>query len=201
MCLQNIYAIVLVLPILLDNFYNEIYSPMQKPIYQFLSNVKNQTKPKNNRLKIWSYQIKSVPLHRNSKQLQIMSNIEQQIIEIHQYAGVLQQMFTETLKECSGYETISTFYSDLSIADVYGIDAVKDTIRRVEDEWFNDYKMFSEFVLALNHKSWEWAARPEVDGSEEIKKLYIEEYYHFDDCCLDNYKGEALDYYLLVVHD
>ena len=139
-------------------------------------------------------------MHRNSKQLIIM-NIVQQINEIQQYAGHLQQMFSETLKECSGYETISTFYADLSIADVYGIDAVKDTIKRVKDEWFNDYKMFAEFVLALNHKSWEWNARPEVSGSEEIKKLYIDQYYHFDDCCLDNYKGEALDYYLSVVHD
>ena len=147
-----------------------------------------------------AYQIKFVPLHCNSKQLIIM-NIEQHINRIQQYAGRLQQMFSETLNEYSGYETISTFYSDLSIADVYGIDAVKDTIKRVKDELFNDYKMFSEFVLALNHKSWEWDARPEVNGSEEIKKFYIEQYYHFDDYCLDNYKGEALDYYLSVVHD
>ena len=104
---------------------------------------------------------------------------EQHIKQIQQYAGMFQQMFNETLKECSGYETISTFYADLSIADVYGIDAIKDTIKRVKDEWFNDYKMFSEFVLTLNHKSWEWDARPEVNGSEEIKKLYIEQYYHF----------------------
>ena len=109
-------------------------------------------------------------------------------------------MFSETLKECSGYETISTFYADLSIADVCGLDSIKDTIKRVKEEWFNDYKMFSEFVLALNHKSWEWDARQEVEGSEEIKKLYIEQYYYFDDYCLDNYKGEALDYYLSVVH-
>ena len=126
---------------------------------------------------------------------------EQHINQIQQYAGMLQQMFSETLKECSGYETISTFYADLSIADVYGIDAIKDTIKRVKDEWFNDYKMFAEFVLALNHKSWEWDARPEVNGSEEIKKFYIEQYYYFDDFCLDNYKGEALEYYLSVVHD
>ena len=110
-------------------------------------------------------------------------------------------MFSETLKECSGYETISTFYADLSIADVCGLDSIKDTIKRVKEEWFNDYKMFSEFVLALNHKSWEWDARAEVSGSEEIKKLYIEQYYYFDDYCLDNYKGEALEYYLSVVHD
>ena len=101
-------------------------------------------------------------------------NIEQQINQILQYAGGLQQMFSETLKECSGYETISTFYADLSIADVCGLDSIKDTIKRIKDEWFDDYKMFSEFVLALNHKSWEWNARPEVNGSEEIKKLYIE---------------------------
>ena len=128
-------------------------------------------------------------------------NTEQQLKQILQYAGMLQQMFSETLNGCSGYETISTFYADLSIADVYGIDAVKDTIKRVKDEWFNDYKMFTEFVLALNHKSWEWNARPEVNGSEEIKKFYIEQYYHFDDYCLDNYKSEALEYYLSVVHD
>ena len=126
---------------------------------------------------------------------------EQQINKINQYAALLQQMFTDTLKECGGYETISTFYSDLSIADVFGIDAIKDTIKRVKDEWFNDYKMFSEFVLALNHKSWEWDERREVEGSEEFKKFYIEQYYHFDDYCLDNYKGEALDYYLSVVHN
>ena len=70
---------------------------MLKPIYQFSTNVKKQAKSKNNRLKIWSYQIKFVPLHCNSKQLIIM-NIEQQINEIQQYAGVLQQMFSETLK-------------------------------------------------------------------------------------------------------
>ena len=140
-------------------------------------------------------------MHRNSKQLIIM-NIEQQINQIHQYAGRLQQLFTDALKKSSGYETISTFYGDLSIADVYGIDAIKDTIKRVKEQWFNDYKMFTEFVLALNHKSWEWNARTEVEGwSEEIEKLYIEQYYYFDDYCLDNYKDEALDYYLSVVHD
>ena len=128
-------------------------------------------------------------------------NTEQQLNQILHYAGGLQQMFSETLKECSGYETISTFYSDLSIADVFGIDAIKDTINRVKDEWFNDYKMFTEFVLAINHKSWEWDARREVKGSEEIKKFYIEQYYKFDDYCLDNYKGEALEYYLSVVQD
>ena len=128
-------------------------------------------------------------------------NIEQQINQINQYAGCLQQMFTETLKDNGGYETISTFYSDLSIADVFGIDAIKDTINRVKDEWFNDYKMFTEFVLALNHKSWEWDARRDVKGADEFKQFYIEQYYKFDDYCLDNYKGEALDYYLSVVHD
>ena len=69
-------------------------------------------------------------MHSNSKQLTIMIS-EQQINQINQYAGLLQQMFTETVKENGGYETISTFYTDLSIADVYGIAAIKDTIKRV----------------------------------------------------------------------
>lgn len=128
---------------------------------------------------------------------------EQQIQKIHEYSAMLQQMFTETLKEMSGYETISTFYSDLSIADVFGIDAIKDTIKRVKDEWKDDYKMFTEFVLAVNHKSWEWDARKEQTNADAIKQLYIDMYYELDDFCLDYYKGksDAMDYYLSVIHD
>ena len=60
-----------VLPILLLDFHNETYNQILKSTYQFSTNVKNQTKSKNNCRNIWIYQIKFVSLHRNSKQLQI----------------------------------------------------------------------------------------------------------------------------------
>ena len=55
----------------LVDFHNETYNQILKSTYQFSTNVKNQTNSKNNWIKIWLYQIKFVPLHHNSKQLQI----------------------------------------------------------------------------------------------------------------------------------
>ena len=39
-----------------------------------------------------------------------------------------------------GYTQITTFYSDFSIADNFGIDAVKDTYKRAFKSWKSDYK-------------------------------------------------------------
>lgn len=41
----------------------------------------------------------------------------------------------------NGYETITTFYEDFSIADAFGIHAIKDTYTRAFNEWKSDYKI------------------------------------------------------------
>ena len=62
--------------------------------------------------------------------------------------------FKEFMKEV-GYNLLTTFWEDFSIADKYGIVGVKDTYRRAFNEWKDDYKFFTELTLVLNHKIWQ----------------------------------------------
>lgn len=47
--------------------------------------------------------------------------------------------FKEFMKEV-GYNLMTTFWEDFSIADKYGVSGVKDTYRRAFSEWKDDYK-------------------------------------------------------------
>lgn len=71
----------------------------------------------------------------------------------------------------SGYQRITTFYADLSIAEYYEMSgqsgAIKDTFNRVCAEWINDYKFFTEFILCLNWKIWE-----HYEKHDTIARLY-----------------------------
>lgn len=49
--------------------------------------------------------------------------------------------FQEFMQE-NGYDLITTFWEDFSIADKYGIAGVKDTYKRAFSEWKDDYKFF-----------------------------------------------------------
>lgn len=51
--------------------------------------------------------------------------------------------FREFMQE-TGYDLITTFWEDFSIADKYGIAGVKDTYRRAFNEWKDDYKFFTK---------------------------------------------------------
>lgn len=62
--------------------------------------------------------------------------------------------FKEFMKEV-GYDLMTTFWEDFSIADKYGIAGVKDTYKRAFDEWKGNYKFFAELVIVLNHKIWQ----------------------------------------------
>lgn len=89
-----------------------------------------------------------------------------------------------------GYQRKTTFYSDLSIAEwMGGIKAVRDTYKKVMKSWKGNIKYLTEFVMCLNHKSWEFAndgfmnrttKLPSVKTKEEQQMwvdLYIELYH------------------------
>lgn len=63
--------------------------------------------------------------------------------------------FEQMIYEQSGYECKTTFWMDFSIADRFGIAAVKDTFNRAFAEWKNNYEYLCELVLVLNHKIWQ----------------------------------------------
>ena len=52
------------------------------------------------------------------------------------------------------YEYFTTFWSDFSIAERFGYEAIDDTAERAYEEWKNDVKYLTELVMILNHKCW-----------------------------------------------
>lgn len=56
------------------------------------------------------------------------------------------------IEEMTGYKPITTFYTDFSIAEPFGKDAIIDTYRRSFKHWKDNYKYLTELVMALNWK-------------------------------------------------
>lgn len=93
--------------------------------------------------------------------------------------------------EMIGYEEKTTFWSDFSIADAFGREAIRDTFNRAFKEWKSNYIYLTELVMVLNHKIWQW-----YEESPEYGKLYDELWRKADEYALDNLKGEELSYFL-----
>ena len=90
-----------------------------------------------------------------------------------------------------GFST--TFKMDFSIADKFGIAAVKDTFNRAFNEWKHDYRYLTDLVIVLNHKIWE-----HYETNEELAKLYNELWEQADAYACDNLTGEELNYFYRV---
>ena len=101
--------------------------------------------------------------------------------------------FKEFMQE-NGYDLITTFWGDFSIADKYGIAGVKDTYKRAFNEWKDDYKFFTELTLVLNHKIWQ-----HYESNRELAALYDRLWREADEYAMNNFKGEELDYYYRVI--
>ena len=66
-----------------------------------------------------------------------------------------------------GYKQITTFFQDFSIADAFGVRAIKDTYKRGLEYAKTDYKVLTEFVMVLNWKIWE-----HYEDNEAIARVY-----------------------------
>jgi len=98
--------------------------------------------------------------------------------------------FREFMQE-NGYELQTTFWSDFSIADSFGLPAVRDTFRRAFEEWKGNYKYLTELVLVLNHKIWQYhETRP------EFASLYQSLWEQADRYAAENLKDDELGYFL-----
>jgi hypothetical protein len=87
---------------------------------------------------------------------------------------------------------MTTFWEDFSIADRFGINAVKDTYKRAFNEWKNNYKYLTELVMILNWKIWEHYEK----GNGELAKVYDELWEKAGAYACDNLKDEELSYFL-----
>ena len=92
-----------------------------------------------------------------------------------------------------GYVTKTTFWNDFSVADKFGLSAIKDTFTRAFNEWKHNYVYLTELVLVLNHKIWYW-----YNKNEDYACLYNSIYKEADCFACDNLKGEELSYFYRV---
>ena len=93
----------------------------------------------------------------------------------------------------NGYETQTTFWQDFTIADMFGISAVKDTYKRAFNEWKNDYIYLTELVLVLNWKIWQ-----HYEKNEPIARVYNDLWQVAQDYAYNNLKGDELSYFFRI---
>ena len=98
---------------------------------------------------------------------------------------------TWNIQEMTGYEPQTTFYEDFSIADMFGISAIKDTYRRgIETAIGFGYIYLTEFVMALNWKIWE-----HYQHNDKYAKLYNDMWMDACEIATTTLKGDELSYY------
>ena len=98
------------------------------------------------------------------------------------------------IESATGYKPLTTFWQDFSIADAFGLQAVKDTSKRAFEEWKEDYKYLTELVMVLNHKIYQWYVK-----NIKLAKLYNELWSLTDGYAVNNLKGDELDYFYNVI--
>ena len=89
------------------------------------------------------------------------------------------------------YEFKTTFWQDFTIADKFGINAIKDTYNRAFNEWKNNYIYLTELVLVLNWKIWDW-----YEKDTNIARTYNDLWEKAENYGYDNLKGDELSYFI-----
>lgn len=71
------------------------------------------------------------------------------------------------IEKLTGYKPITTYYSDFSIAEKFGLKEVEDTYRRAFRNWHKDIKWMTEICMVLN-----WKISEHYEKNDELAKLY-----------------------------
>ena len=99
-------------------------------------------------------------------------------------------MVNWNIESLTGYKPQTTFYTDFSIADKHGIEAIKDTYHRAFQEWNSNYIFMTELVMVLNWKSFEH------QNNGELCHVYCDLYEELDNWCFDNFEEHELQYFI-----
>lgn len=94
------------------------------------------------------------------------------------------------IEAMTGYKPITTFYADFSIAERFGVDAIKDTFKNGFKYAKTNYKVLTEFVMVLNWKIWRW-----YEKNNAFCTLYNTLWETADAYACEHLKGEELRYF------
>lgn len=90
----------------------------------------------------------------------------------------------------NGYTMTTTFFEDFTIADHFGIPAIKDTFNRAFKHWKHDAVYLTELVIALNLKIWQW-----YEKDESVAEVYNDLWKKADEYACENLKGDDLSFF------
>lgn len=90
----------------------------------------------------------------------------------------------------------TTFFEDFTIAEHFGIKAIKETYHRAAREWVFDYKYLTELVIVLNLKT----ACYLLSGSR-LYEVYDELWSEAAQYVENKLKGDELEYYIRKTDD
>jgi len=76
-----------------------------------------------------------------------------------------------------GSTQLTTAFNDFSVAEKFGINAVKDTFKKLVDFCKTDYKYLTELEIVTNKKCW----KKYYDDETELSQLYSDMYYEVRD--------------------
>ena len=101
------------------------------------------------------------------------------------------------IEEMIGYKPKTTYYTDFSIADVYGGESgIRATFDTAFKYWKKDIEIMTELYMVLNWKIWE-----HYETNREIAQVYIELYHilgsYMDST--DNFTKEERNYFYRTV--
>ena len=95
--------------------------------------------------------------------------------------------------EMIGYEPKTTFWSDFTIAERFGLSGVKDTYDRSIKSWKEDIVYMTELSMVLNHKGWIYH-----EANEELSKYYFNLYNEIDNLIFQLFEdgSDEINYYI-----
>ena len=101
---------------------------------------------------------------------------------------------TWNIENVTGYKPLTTLFEDFSIADVFGVNAIKETYKSGLRFAKLDYKYLTELVMVLNHKIWQ-----HYGSDDELARLYNDLWLKADEYAKRNLKNEELEYFFRII--
>ena len=102
--------------------------------------------------------------------------------------------FQEFQKQNFNYTCITTFWDDFTIADHFGLQAVRDTFDTAINEWKDNYKYITELAIVTNHKAW----MHYHDKNKQLSDLYSELYHEVRHFAAENMNENEFKYFYKI---
>lgn len=114
-------------------------------------------------------------------------------IRYQNYMGSGRDLIDWNPADYIGYEPQTTYYSDFSIAEPFGIKAIEDTYKHAMEFWKDNIEIMTELSMVLNWKTWEHA-----QSNADLCNWYTDKYYEHRDWVFEHFEDndEAISYYI-----